>query len=84
MDTITVYTTGPSCMQCTMTKRAMTKAALPFEEVNLRVSPAALEYVQDELGYDQAPVVVAGDEDHWSGFQPDEITRLAALHAAGA
>jgi glutaredoxin-like protein NrdH len=27
------------------------------------------------LGYLQAPVVVAG-ENHWSGFRPDEISKL--------
>lgn len=81
MDTVTVYTTGPDCMQCTLTKRALVKAGLRFEETNLRNNPAALEYIQNELGYSQAPVVVAGDEDHWSGFQPDQITRLAAAQA---
>lgn len=35
----------------------------------------AFEYVQS-LGYQAAPVVVAGDE-HWSGFQPDRIAALA-------
>jgi len=29
------------------------------------------------LGYQQAPVVVAG-EDHWSGFRPDRIKAVAA------
>ena len=30
-----------------------------------------------ELGYRQAPVVIAG-EDHWSGFRPDMIGALAS------
>ena len=29
-----------------------------------------------DLGYLQAPVVIAGDM-HWSGFRPDEIAKLA-------
>lgn len=85
MDTITVYTTGPSCMQCTMTKRALTKAGVPFVEVDdIGNKPAVLEYIQDELGYGQAPVVVASDEDHWAGFQPEQINRIATLHAIDA
>jgi len=33
------------------------------------------------LGYQQAPVVVAG-EDHWSGFRPDRIKAIAAVALA--
>ena len=77
MSTITVYTTGPACMQCRLTKTALTTAGLDFEEIDLRQSPAALEYVQDELGYTQAPIVVIDDQDHWAGFQPDQIPRIA-------
>ena len=40
----------------------------------------ALQTVK-ELGYMQAPVVIAGD-DHWSGFRPDKISQLAALATA--
>jgi glutaredoxin-like protein NrdH len=36
----------------------------------------ALELVK-ALGYQAAPVVIAGD-DHWSGFRPDMIAKLAA------
>ncbi|QBR73330.1 glutaredoxin family protein [Microbacterium sediminis] len=39
---------------------------------------AAREYVTDDLGYSQAPVVVVDDHDHWSGFQPAKIRELAA------
>ncbi len=77
MNTITLYTTGPACMQCIMTKKALDKAEINYKEISLRESPAALEYIQDELGYTQAPVVVVTDEDHWSGFQPDQIRRVA-------
>lgn len=81
---ITVYTTGPSCMQCTMTKRAFLKAAVEFEEVNVRENEAAMAYIQDELCYDQAPVVVVSDEDHWAGFQPAEIARVSATVSRGS
>jgi glutaredoxin-like protein NrdH len=46
--------------------------------VDLSTNPAALKYVMDELGYSAAPVVVASDQDHWSGFRPDLIDKHAA------
>ncbi|MGN7969840.1 hypothetical protein [Microbacterium sp. 22296] len=46
--------------------------------MDLTTNPAALEYVMDELGYSAAPVVVASDRDHWSGFRPDLIDKHAA------
>jgi glutaredoxin-like protein NrdH len=78
MRTITVYTNGPSCMQCRLTKTVLTSAGLVYEEIDVRRAPEALDYIQQELGYTQAPVVVVDDEDHWSGFQPDQIHRVAA------
>lgn len=78
MTAITVYTTGPECMQCRLTMAALTTAGLPFKEVDVRHTPGALDYVRDELGYTRAPVVVVADDDHWSGFQPDQIHRVAA------
>jgi glutaredoxin-like protein NrdH len=78
MRIITIYTTGPTCMQCRLTKTALTTAGLGFEEIDVRQAPDALDYIQDELGYTQAPVVVVTDEDHWCGFQPDQIHRIAA------
>jgi len=73
MSTITVYTT-PGCPQCGLTFRALDKANLPYSTVDLSTDDAALTRVK-ELGYSQAPVVVAGT-DHWSGFRPDKISSL--------
>ncbi|QCU79644.1 glutaredoxin family protein (plasmid) [Citricoccus sp. SGAir0253] len=81
MTTLTVYTTGPACMQCRLTKNALATAGVPFEEVDVRRTPAALDYIQTELGYTQAPVVVVTDDDHWSGFQPDQIHRITTTLA---
>lgn len=85
MMTVTVYSTGPSCARCTMTKSALTKRGVPFIEVDLREQPAAREYVTDDLGYTEAPVVVVEDgtgQDHWSGFRIDQIERVAAHETA--
>lgn len=77
MNEITVYST-PHCMQCKMTCVALDAKEIPYTVVDLRENPAALEYVTGELGYTQAPIVVVSDDDHWSGFRPDMIERIAA------
>lgn len=77
--TVTVYT-KPACVQCNATERALTKAGIAFNKVDVTEDPAARDYVL-ALGYLQAPVVVAG-ESHWSGFRPDRISALKATIAA--
>ncbi|MEB4614629.1 glutaredoxin-like protein NrdH [Leucobacter sp. M11] len=72
---ITVYT-KPSCVQCTATYRALDSKGIEYNVLDLSEDAAALEAVK-ELGYLQAPVVVADDE-HWSGFRPDKIAELAS------
>lgn len=74
---VSVYTTGPDCMRCVLTKRVLTKRGVQFLEVDIRNNGAAREYVVDDLGYTEAPVVVVTDEDHWSGFRPDKLEALA-------
>ena len=71
---ITVYS-KPNCVQCSATRRALDKAGLVYETVDISLDAEALEQVTS-LGYAQAPVVVAGEE-HWSGFRPDKIKALA-------
>lgn len=73
---IVIYSTGSSCIKCTLTKRLFVAQGIPFTEVNIRDNSAARDYVVDELGYTEAPVVVVSDEDHWSGFQPWQLDRL--------
>ncbi|TSD94858.1 glutaredoxin-like protein NrdH [Skermania sp. ID1734] len=74
--TITVYT-KPACVQCTATFRALDKAGIAFETVDLSVDRDALDYVM-ALGYLQAPVVIVGDDDHWAGYRPERIRTIAA------
>lgn len=68
--------TKPACVQCNATYRALDKAGIEYEKIDITTDPEAREYVLS-LGYLQAPVVVAGDN-HWSGFSPDRIAALAA------
>ena len=77
---ITVYTT-PSCPQCEMTKKTLTRENIEFTVVDLSQDDAAMEMVKNELGYAAAPVVVAGDQ-NWSGFRLGSIMNLAKqIHA---
>jgi glutaredoxin-like protein NrdH len=76
--TITVYT-KPACVQCNATYKALDKAGITYNIVDITTDEKARDYVL-ALGYLQAPVVVDGD-DHWSGFRPDRIKALAAKAA---
>lgn len=79
--TITVYT-KPACVQCNMTYKALDKAGLDYEVVDISEDAEARDYVM-ALGYLQAPVVVAEGE-HWSGFRPDRIKALTGASAVVA
>lgn len=70
---ITVYT-KPQCVQCGATIKALEKAGLDYELVDITTDTEARDYVM-ALGHLQAPVVVAGT-DHWAGFRPDRIKDL--------
>ncbi|QAY64988.1 glutaredoxin family protein (plasmid) [Xylanimonas allomyrinae] len=78
MTSVTVYST-PRCIRCKLTKDTFEKKGVQVVEVQLADNPAAYEYVTEELGYSEAPVVVVDDNDHWSGFRPDQIERVAAI-----
>ena len=74
---LTVYS-KPSCVQCTMTYRVLEKKGIEYTTVDITTNPAAFAYITEELGYSAAPVVVASDEDDWSGFRPDLIKKHVA------
>ena len=60
---------------------ALDAKKIPYRVADITEDAAALEYITQDLGYSQAPVVVVDDEDHWSGFRPDHIDRIAAYVA---
>lgn len=70
---IFVYTL-PGCQPCRLTKAALKKAGIAYRETDLSTDPRGFEIVH-ELGYQQAPVVVAGDVS-WSGYRPDQLAKL--------
>lgn len=67
--------TKPPSVQGAATVKALEKQGIVFDVVDVSKDKEAREYIL-ELGYLQAPVVVAGG-DHWSGFRPDRIKDLA-------
>ncbi|MHA7294342.1 glutaredoxin family protein [Arthrobacter sp. HLT1-21] len=75
MIAITVYT-KPGCFGCGKTIEKFQAAAVELQIVDLAETPAALEYITEELGYSQAPVVVVDDDTHWSGLNPVNIQRV--------
>lgn len=70
---VTVYS-KPLCVQCDATKRALTKAGIDYDVVDVTEDADGLAKIK-ALGYVQAPVVIT-DEGHWSGFRPDRIKAL--------
>lgn len=73
--TVIVYA-KPGCPPCNATIKALDKAGVDYVKLDVTENPEALEACK-ALGYETAPVVVAGD-DHWAGFRPDRIAALAA------
>lgn len=73
--TITIYT-KENCVQCNATCRAMDKKGIAYHLVDILEDQEALAHVR-ALGYQQVPVVQTASE-HWSGFRPDKISRLAS------
>lgn len=58
-----------------MTYKVLDSRGISYEVHDITKDVEAYEYVKEELGYMQAPVVVAGDQ-HWSGFRPDLINNI--------
>lgn len=76
--TITIYT-KPGCFGCRKTAEKFLASNITFTEVDITETPAALEYVTEDLGYSQAPVVVVDDHFHWSGLNPVNIATAITM-----
>ena len=72
---VTVYS-KPACVQCRATTRALDKAGISYDIVDITLDDEARAYVM-ALGHLQAPVVDTGSEP-WSGLRPARITALLA------
>ncbi|GAA5201677.1 glutaredoxin family protein [Arthrobacter gyeryongensis] len=85
-ETVAEYTvyTKPACSQCDETKAYFDRKGIAFHEVDVTTNEGAFEYITEELGYSQVPVVVnnADDEDHWAGLRRDKLVQAAMHHKA--
>lgn len=72
---VTVYT-KPNCPQCMMTKKVMDQVGVKYETIDVMADDKAREMLMT-LGYRRLPVVNAGDDNWWMGFQPSKIKALA-------
>ncbi|MEY4476365.1 MAG: glutaredoxin-like NrdH family protein [Pseudomonadota bacterium] len=70
----------PDCVQCNATYRALDKQGITYQIIDLTQDAQALSHVKS-LGYQQVPVIIAGNE-HWSGFRPDKINALVQAVSA--
>ena len=75
--TVTVYS-KPRCQPCTLTKRALDKAGIPY--VEQPVTDRLAEF--KDRGFVSSPVVIVTDQTGaevaaWSGFRLDELHALA-------
>lgn len=80
--TVTIYTKPSGCFGCNKTKQLFTEAGLSFHEEDITTNEAAFQYITEELGYSQVPVVVYdkdGSENHWSGLNPTKIDQVIAI-----
>lgn len=75
---MTTVFTKPDCIQCERTQAQLTRRAVPYDTRDVTTDPEAYRYITEDLGYQQAPVVVTDDGQHWSGYRPDKIKALAA------
>ena len=73
MTKVIVYS-KTACGKCVFTKKWLESKGIPYEEKRTDLDEDARNEVI-EMGYQELPVVVAGDE-HWSGYQPDKLAEL--------
>jgi glutaredoxin-like protein NrdH len=65
-----------NCVQCNATYRRLDEKGVEYRVIDMTEDASALEKVKS-LGHLQAPVIVAPDGTHWSGFDPNKIDALA-------
>lgn len=75
MSNIKVYTKN-GCPQCEFTKRKLDELDVEYNVVNVQEDEKAFDYVKNELGLMQMPVVVKEGQEPFSGFRPDKLEEL--------
>ena len=73
--TITVYS-KPNCPRCDATTRLLDRLDAEYTVIDVSTDTEARDYVLS-LGYQEAPVVVAGQH-HWSGYRQARVRDAVA------
>lgn len=63
-----------NCNQCVLTEKLFKRKGVEYEVFKMDEDESAITRAK-ELGYLQAPVVLAPGGVHWSGFRPDLIEK---------
>ncbi|WP_217376199.1 glutaredoxin family protein [Paenarthrobacter ureafaciens] len=79
----TVYT-KLGCPNCDKTMAYFDRKGITYTAVDITKVPAALEYITEELGCAEAPVVQSTTDEHdfWSGIRMDKLTQAALRRKA--
>lgn len=81
---VLIYTL-PNCVQCDMTKKQFDNANVAYELIDLSDHPETVGALKAEYGFSQAPIVITGSGDKWSGFKLERIKGvIQAIHAERA
>jgi glutaredoxin-like protein NrdH len=73
---VTIFTTGPGCHLCHVTKAHLKKRGVVFEEIRIDEQPEWADRLKT-MGYMTAPVVLVGEDDVWEGYSSDSINEWA-------
>lgn len=68
---VTIYST-PDCPGCFATKRALDKAGVQYDDIDLSKNPTLAAKFRQQ-GIKQAPIVETKDGDRWTGYQPGKL-----------
>lgn len=73
----------PQCPNCRLTEAFLDKHGLAYDKTVLSPGDENHRYVAEQLGHQQAPVIVAHFEDHpdvnWSGHRLDMLRALSKI-----
>lgn len=75
---VTLYTL-PDCVGCNATKRALNKAGVEYEEINLQERPELVEMFKQQ-GLAQAPIVETKEGERWAGYNPGKLREHGLDH----
>lgn len=75
MAKVTVYTKY-GCPKCDMSKNVLNGEEIEFTAINVEDDAEAYNYVKEELGLMEMPVIVAEGHEIFTGFRPDLLKAL--------